>query len=121
MVTPHATRPAPLTQRQVDEFVGGRHAGVASVLHLARSEPPATARAAATGSSPVAVSVDELASIARGGSVPEAVAKRLSAAPTGKNGEPKGRAKSKAAQATTAARDAGSKPSREPRLSRADD
>jgi hypothetical protein len=61
MVTPTASRPAPLTQRQVDELGGGRHAEVASALHLARSAPPLDARAAAlVGSSPEALSAKEM-------------------------------------------------------------
>ncbi len=123
MVTRPSTRPAPLTQRQVDELAGGRHAGVASMLHHARAEPPASARTAAIGSSsPVAVSASELASIARGGAVPAVVAKRISASPAlaGGNGKPKKRATSRPAQATTSAGEAGSKPSLEPPTSSAE-
>ena len=125
MVTTAASRPAQLTQSQIEDLAGGRHAGLASVLHIARSEPPADARAAAVGSSPVAVSVQEMKLIARSAAVPPTVAKRISAASppevaAGKS-KSKGKGKAKPAGTTTAAKDAGSKPSLKPQPPRTDD
>ena len=117
MVTTVASRPAQLTQSQIEDLAGGRHAGLASVLHIARSEPPANARAATVGSSPVAVSAQEMKLIARSAAVPPTVAKRISAAPPA---EVAG-GKAKPARTRTATKDAGSKPSLKPQLPRADD
>ena len=123
MVTTAASRPAPLTQRQIEELAGGRHAGLASVLHIARSEPPVISRAATVGSSPVAVSAKEMQLIARSAAVPPTLAKRIAAAspPEVAAGKGKGKGKAKPAPTTTAAKDAGSKPSLKPQPPRDDD
>ncbi len=119
MVTTVASRPAQLTQSQIEDLAGGRHAGLASVLHIARSEPPAVARAASVGSSPVAVSAKEMKLITRSAAVPPTVAKRISAASPSEVAA--GKAKARPARTTATAKDAGSKPSLKPQPPRADD
>jgi hypothetical protein len=131
MVTPIASRPAPLTQPQVDEFAGGRHAGLASVLHIARSTPPVSARSAPLGSSPMALSAKDMQSIAHGAAVPPKLAQRIAAASPSEavEGKAKGKraGKSKAgattgpAPSTTTGKVASSKPSLKPQAPPAGD
>lgn len=131
MVMPIASRPAPLTQYQVDELAGGRHAGLATALHIARSTPPVSARAAALGSSPMTLSAMEMQSIARGAAVPPKLAQRIAAASPSEavdgkaKGKREGKLKSGAsttpAPATTRGKVAGSKPSLKPQAPPAGD
>ena len=80
MVTPGATRPAPLAQHQVDEFAGAQQVGRASALHVTRGVPSADAGSAESGRAPVALSAAQMRSIARAGAVPAALAKRIAVA-----------------------------------------
>lgn len=123
MVTPIASRPAPLTQRQVDDLAGGRHAGLASALHLARSTPPASARAMPIGRGPVALSAQEMKSIGRGPGVTPALAQRIEAASPSPAASrtAKGSAKAKPTRATSTGKAAGRKPSLKPPLPSSDD
>lgn len=79
MVKRTASEPAALTQRQVEDLAAGRSADIATLLHVARSTPPAARRAPA-GSQPVAVSAREAAALARQGKAPAALARRIAAA-----------------------------------------
>ena len=83
MVTPLASRPAALTQRQVDDFAAGRQVEHAAVLHVARSTLPALGVAAsaptAEGSRQVDLKPRDLAALAQG-KVPAGLARRIAAA-----------------------------------------
>ena len=79
MVTPHGgSRPAALTQRQVDDLVRGKHEDAARLLRSHRSEPPLDEkRSAEAGSRPVELSVTDMEAIRRSGVAPGELARRI--------------------------------------------
>jgi hypothetical protein len=88
MVTPQASRPAALSQRQVDDLARGQHEELAPLLHAVRVTPPTAAGAArksaakatsAAGSAPVALSAKDMQGIAGSGSTPARIAQRIAA------------------------------------------
>jgi hypothetical protein len=81
MVTRGASRPAALTQRQVDGLKSGQPGEAAALLRESRYEATA-ARSRTSGSAPVALAPKEMQGIARAGVAPDAVLKRIAATRT---------------------------------------
>ena len=81
MVTPHGgSRPAALTQRQVDDLVRGKHDDAARLLRSHRSEPPRDEkRPTEAGSRPVELSMTDMEAIRRSGVVPGELTRRIAA------------------------------------------
>jgi hypothetical protein len=95
MVSPTESRPAPLTQREVEALAGGRDDASPRALHLARSTPPATRAAPITGSRPIALTAQEVTAIRRTAALPSKLAQRIAAATPSPPDPPRGKAKSK--------------------------
>lgn len=115
MVTPGGSRPAELTQEQVDDLVRGGHDDAARILRPARiGAPPAEKKAATeSGSRPVDLSARDMDFIARSGTASKPIAGRIAGAERPK--EPaKGGAK--AAKGASAGKDS-SYPTQAPQLS----
>jgi hypothetical protein len=77
MVTRAASRPAGLTQRQVDDFARGGHEQ-ARLLHAQRGSPPQQAEARA--SAPIAISDKEMEAVRRVGGVGGRIVQRIATA-----------------------------------------
>ncbi len=88
MVTPAGSRPAALSQRQVDDLARGRHAEAAKLLHADRRAPPA-AESRAPASGPVPVAAEEMQAVVRSGAAPAGVVQRIAAAAGAGKGEAK--------------------------------
>ena len=101
MVTPTGSRPAPLTQREVDALADGRHDDSARALHLVRSAPPVARAAPISGSRPVALTAEEVAAIRRAAALPPKLARRIAAATPSTPDAPRGKAKGKAKNGST--------------------
>ena len=81
MVTPSGSRPAALSQREVDDFAAGRASDASlSLLRAERFEPKRLA-AKRTASSPAPLQPGEAQEVAARGAAPENVLKRIVAAP----------------------------------------
>lgn len=78
MVTSSPSRPAELTQRQVDDFARGLHTEAPGFFR-AVIETTAAAAAPDEGSSPIALSARDMAAIGRNGTAPAGVSRRISA------------------------------------------
>lgn len=96
MVTPTGSRPAPLTQRDVDALGGGRHDNSARALHLERSNQPPARAVPISGSRPVALTAQEVAAIRHAAALPPKLAQRIAAATPSAPDAPRGRTKGKA-------------------------
>lgn len=92
MVTPGSSRPAALSQREVDDLARGEQAGAAKLLHAARHVRPVP-ESRAPASSPVPLAAKEMQAIVRGGAAPAGVLQRIAAAAPAAAGPAKGRAK----------------------------
>jgi hypothetical protein len=67
MVTPGASRCAPLRQREVDDFARGQPGEAAQLLRAARFAKPEAEARATTGSSPVPLAAKDMQAIVRSG------------------------------------------------------
>lgn len=79
MVTPGRSRPASLTQRQVDDLSRGGPGDAAPLLRAAHRAPGAETRPAPAGA-PVPLSAKEMQAIVRGGTAPVRIGQRIVAA-----------------------------------------
>ena len=92
MVKPGGSRPAALSQREVDDLARGEHAGAAKLLHAARHAPPVP-ESPTPASGPVSLAAKEMQAIARSGTAPAAVVERIAAATPAVAGKVEGRAR----------------------------
>jgi hypothetical protein len=95
MVSPTGSRPAPLTQREVEALAGGRDDASPRALHLAHSTPPAVRATPIAGSRPIALTAQEVAAIRRADSLPPKLAQRIAAATPSATDPPRGKGKAK--------------------------
>lgn len=82
MVIPGNSRPAALSQRQVDELARGEGVETAALLRSVRRPPPEGApkgAEATDAAGPVAFSAEEMAAITRHGAAPDEMRKRIAA------------------------------------------
>ena len=75
------SRPAALTQGQVDDLVRGNHQDVAGILRSPRSEPPLDEKGSTgAGSRPVELSAKDMQAVRRSGLAPSQVVNRIAEA-----------------------------------------
>ncbi len=98
MVTPpDGSRPAQLTQQQVDDLVRGNHHDVARLLRSPRSQPRAERAAKESGSRPLELSANDIEAIRRSGVASSRLVKRIAAtAPAQETTQRKGKSKPRA-------------------------
>ncbi len=98
MVTPPGgSRPAQLTQQQVDDLVRGNHQDAARLLRSPRSAPRAEKAAKEAGSRPLELSANDIEAIRRSGLASSRLVKRIAAtAPAQEPTQRKGKSKLRA-------------------------
>jgi len=80
MVTSSPSRPAQLTQRQVDDFARGHHEEAPRLFAGTAIASVAVAQTASDSSSPIMLNARDMAAIARSGAAPAGISRKISAA-----------------------------------------